>query len=68
MRKRYVVLQRNTTLDFSQIDEKDWMNELELDYRDDPRHVEMKNLITISSLCRSLSESGKFFCTPKLID
>ncbi|GMJ09027.1 hypothetical protein like AT1G19260 [Hibiscus trionum] len=41
--------------------------ELELFFRDVPNHVEMKNLITITQLCRSLSESGKSFSYP-LVD
>ena len=55
------------SIEFFVFDEKDWMNELELYNRDVPRHVEMKNLNTISNLRRSLSENRRFVFYP-LVD
>ncbi|GMI90128.1 hypothetical protein like AT1G19260 [Hibiscus trionum] len=53
--------------DFSEHEKYHLKYELELFFRDVPNHVEMKNLSTITQLCRSLSESEKSFSYP-LVD
>ncbi|KAL4368525.1 hypothetical protein GQ457_05G014660 [Hibiscus cannabinus] len=53
--------------DFSEHDKDHLKYELELFFHDIPNHSEMKNLSTISQLCRSLLESGKSFFYP-LVD